>query len=201
MTRPYATLLITVAVLLMPAMAAQADRGVGVSLGRIEIVDVLSPGAGYKLPALGVLNTGDEPGDYEVAITYRADQPEKRPRDSWFELQPRQFHLNAGESRSVDVHLTLPTGADPGDYFAYIEARPITEGEGVRVGVAAATRVTFTVKPSSWLQAQRLRINRWIDESEPWSFIVPGSILGGLLFMTLQRHVRFRSPIERRHEP
>jgi hypothetical protein len=178
--------------------SSSADVGVGVSLGRIEITDQLVAGRDYRLPALGVLNTGDEPGTYEVAITYRADQQQRRPSEKWFDLEPQRFHLEAGTSQNVEVRLVLPDGTDPGDYFAYLEARPVNAGSGVRVGVAAATRVTFTVKPSSWWQAQQIKINRWLDESEPWSYIIPGSLVGGLLFMKLSRHVRFRSPIERR---
>jgi hypothetical protein len=190
--------MIGLALSLLFAGSASADVGVGVSLGRIEITDQLLAGRDYRLPALGVLNTGDEPGTYEVAITYRADQQQRRPSEKWFELEPRRFHLDAGSSQNVEVRLVLPDGVDPGDYFAYLEARPVSEGSGVRVGVAAATRVTFTVKPSSWWQAQQIKMNRWLDETEPWSYIIPGSLIGGLLFMKLSRHVRFRSPIERR---
>jgi hypothetical protein len=171
---------------------------VGVNLGRIEIADRLSPGGSYTLPSLGVLNTGDEAGEYQVSIISSASQAEMRPLDTWFDLQPRRFQLDAGQSQLVHIHLTLPTGAKPGDYFAFIEARPVSERAGVNIGVSAATKLSFTVKPSNWLAAQRLRLNRWLDESEPWSYIIPGSIIGGLLFMKLSRHVRFRSPIERR---
>lgn len=175
-----------------------ADRGVGVNLGRIEIEEELTPGGAYGLPALGVLNTGDEPGDYEVEVTYLHDQPQRRPPAGWFELQPRRFFLDAGETRTVDVRLTLPTGAEPGDYFAFLEAHPVADGEGVTVGVAAATKVSFSVKPSSWLQAQRVQLNRWIDESQPWSYLAAASILGGLLLVVARRYVRFRLPVERR---
>ena len=47
-----------------------ADRGVGVTLGSISIDERLAKGGGYSLPTLGVINTGDEAGEYEVVISY-----------------------------------------------------------------------------------------------------------------------------------
>ena len=183
--------------LLAPAVV-DADRGVGVNLGRIAIEDKLSPGGGYNLPTLGVINTGGEPGNYEVVISYVQDQKEMRPPASWFDFQPQRFFLEAGQTQSVRIRLTLPTGADPGDYFAFIEAHPIAESAGVTVGVAAATRLSFTVKPANWLEAQRVRLNRFIDENEPWSYVVPGAILAALVLLFTRRFFRIRLRVERR---
>jgi hypothetical protein len=177
---------------------AEADPGVGVNLGRIEINDRLAPGGSYNLPALGVLNTGSDPGDYEVVITYLGDQAQKRPPAGWFSLQPQRFYLEAKQAESVNIRLTLPTGADPGDYFAYIEAHPINESQGVRISIAAATKLSFTVKPSNWFDAQRVQLNRYIDDNQPWSYLIPGAALAALLLLTLRRFFRLRLQLERR---
>ena len=192
-----AGLLLFAAVAVLNA-SAHADRGVGVNLGRIEIDDLLKPGQSYRLPVLGVINTGSEAAGYEVAITYLEDQAELRPAVDWFDLEPRRFFLEPGETRGVDIRLTLPTGADPGDYFGLIEPRPEATGEGARIGIAAATKLSFTVKPSSWLAAQRVRFNRLIDENEPWSYLVPALVLlAGVLFVA-HRNFRFGLRVERK---
>jgi hypothetical protein len=176
----------------------QADRGVGVTLGRIDIDGRLSPGGRYSLPALGVINTGDEPGQYEVAVSYEADQPQRRPAESWFSFEPQRFLLYPREIQNVQIRLTVPTGASAGDYFAFIEAQPITSEEGVAVGVAAATKLSFNVKPASWLQAQRVWLNRVIDDAEPWSYLIPGMLLTGMMLFSFARFFRVRFRVERR---
>ena len=57
------------------SQSARAVIGVGVNLGKIEIDEPLKPGGIYNLPILGVVNTGDTEGDYELEITYQQDQP------------------------------------------------------------------------------------------------------------------------------
>jgi hypothetical protein len=115
--RPLLVSLLAAALALLPGMS-HADRGVGVNLGRIEIDDRLLPGGAYNLPTLGVINTGDEPGEYEVVITHQQDQREERPPEGWFSFQPQRFFLAAGRTQNVRIRLTLPAGAKPCDYFA-----------------------------------------------------------------------------------
>jgi hypothetical protein len=160
-----------------------ADRGVGVTLGEIVVEERLAPGGSWELARLGVLNTGDEPGAYEVTVSYADDAGAKRPPPSWFQFSPSRFDLAAGDSRMVDVQLTLPTGADAGQYFAYLEAHPVTEKEGVSVSVAAATKVSFTVKEAGWLEAQRTRVNRWLDENQALIFAGLAAALLVLLYV------------------
>ena len=185
-----------VAALLAGSSSAGADVGVGVNLGRIEVDDRLSPGGRYNLPTLGVINTGDEPGDYEVVISYVADQEEKRPPEGWFEFKPQRFFLEPGETQAVDIRISLPSGADPDDYFALIEAHPVSTQEGVTIGVAAATKLTFTVKPSSQFSAWLLQIRNFFEDNSPFSIVLPPTLAGLLLVYLLAR--RFRLRIERR---
>jgi len=179
---------------------AFAGPGVGVNVANIEVSDLLKPGGGYTLPPVGVINTGDQPGDYEVYVTYLHDQPERRPSQPWFEFQPRRFFLEPNQTQRVGIRVELPSGATPGDYFAFIEARPVVDTEGVSIGVAAATKLSFTVQPSSWLAAQRLHVSRLLRDLEPWSYLIEGLILAGALVYAARRYspVRVRSPFERR---
>jgi len=177
------------------AIPASADRGVGVTLGEIVVDERLAPGGSWELARLGVLNTGDEPGAYEVTVSYADEANARRPPAGWFEFSPSHFDLAAGDSRMVEVRLTLPTGAGAGEYFAYLEAHPVTSAEGVSVSVAAATKVSFTVKDASWLDAQRTRVNRWMDDNQ---LLIYAAIALAAIFF-LYKH-RDRIPFEVRRK-
>ena len=133
---------------------------------------------------MGVLNTGDEAGAYEVTVSYAEDANGKRPPAGWFTFSPARFDLTAGDSRMVDVRLTLPTGADAGEYFAYLEAHPVTTAEGVSVSVAAAIKVSFAVKDASWFAAQRTRVNRWIDDNQ---LLIGGVLAAGVIVLLYRK--------------
>ncbi len=149
---------------------AFAKIGVGVGLGKIQIDEELFPGGIYNLPSLPVLNTGDEDGTYEVEVTYLSEQQEMRPAGEWFSFSPQSFPLAAGASQLVDVSLTLPVDARPGDYFAFLEAHPQAEGEGVTIGVAAATKLNFSVEPKGVLGAAAERIRSLVEANRPVAY-------------------------------
>lgn len=180
------SLVITSLILALSASAAMAKVGVGVGLGKVNIDEPLSPGGIYNLPTLPVLNTGDEAGEYEVEITYLSEQEELRPTQEWFTFSPQTFPLGAGESQQVEVSLILPVDTRPGDYFAFLEAHPLTSGEGVSIGVAAATKLNFTVKPSGVLGAAIERIRSLFETNAPTSYYILG-IAGGLILIALGR--------------
>jgi len=142
---------------------AVAKVGVGVGLGKIQIDEALSPGGIYNLPSLPVLNTGDEDLEYEIEVTYLSEQEEMQPAGEWFNFSPQSFPLTAGSSQIVDIALTLPVDTRPGDYFAFLEAHPTAVGEGVTIGVAAATKLNFTVAPKGVLGAAIERIRSLIE--------------------------------------
>ena len=193
------SLLLAVCAALTPDAAhGDPSRGVGVSLGTIRVDDVLAKGGSYKLPSLGVINTGSEPGDYEVVVSYLDGQSGLRPAASWFRFQPQRFFLSASQVQDVAIDLTLPTGAGAGDYFALIEAHPVVSGEGVTIGAAAATQVSFNVKPSSWFEAQRLRASRYLDSAQPWPLVVLGSLLALVVFLGQRQLLRIDLRIQRR---
>ena len=187
-------ILFLVLVGLLIALPIQAKIGVGVGLGKIQIDEPLKPGGIYKLPNLPVLNTGDEAGDYEVAVTYQHEQPQLRPEEKWFTFTPKTFYLEGGQSQVVEVTLILPTKVAPGDYFAYLEAHPLAKKEGVTIGVAAATKTYFTVKAGTVLGAFTERIKSFLTTYSPTSYIILG-ILGLIILIILFRKffkVRFR---------
>lgn len=128
-----------------------ATVGVGVGTGKIQINEKLHGGTIYQLPSLTVINTGTEPSDYEVSVSYLERQSEAKPPLSWFSFSPQSFHLEPGKAQTVDEKLSLPLNAVPGNYFAYLEARPTQKGKGgtTTIGIAAAAKLYFTVVPSN----------------------------------------------------
>ena len=180
---------------------AFASIGVGVNLGKIEIDEPLKPGGIYNFPSIGVINTGDEPGDYELAVTYHQDQPELRPLAEWFIFTPSSFRLEPGESQSVAVRLALPLKMTPGEYFAYLEAHPvIIAGPGTTIGVAAATKTYFTVAPANIFQAVTHRISSFVKNNAPWTYVVLAIVAGAVVIMLFRRFFAFQFRIKRKED-
>jgi len=176
-----------------------ARIGVGVNLGKIEIDEPIKPGGIYNFPNIGVINTGDEAGDYEVAVTYHQDQPELRPSQEWFSFSPSQFHLKPGESKSVSVKLSLPVRVKPGDYFCYLEAHPIIKaGPGTTIGVAAATKTYFTIIPANIWQAIYYKISSFFEMYAPWTYVVLAVTIGTVILTVLRKFFAFQFKIRKR---
>ncbi len=187
---------LTIAALAQQPATAVADLGVGISLGEIVIEEKLNRGGRHRLPSVTVSNTGTEPSRYEVVITFIQDQEELKPEPDWFRFDPQAFDLDPGESQAVSIGLDIGNGAESGDYFALIEAHPIQADSGVTVGVAAATKLSVHVDPSSTLELWRLRIAQFFDDSSPFSIVLPPTLAGLFLLYFISR--RFRLRIERR---
>ncbi len=158
---------------------ALASIGVGVGTGKIQVEDKLKPGIIYELPPLTVLNTGTEPSDYEVSISYFEKQPELMPELSWFMFSPPTFYLEPGKSQVVNVKINLPLNAKPGDYFAYLEGHPIKRVQaGINtVGVAAAAKLYFTVVPTNIFSAIYYKIISIFAIYSPWPQVVTGTVI------------------------
>jgi hypothetical protein len=150
------------------SLDVRAERGVALDVGRIEVDRDLSRGGSYKLPPIGVHNPGTETADYRIGVTYIDDQRGERPPVDWFSFDPSEVTLAPGEAAPVTVTLNIPAGANPDDYEALIQAAVAPEGEGTTVGVAAAARLEFTVKPSNMLEAWQLEAEGWIEDNRPW---------------------------------
>jgi len=191
-------ILCLLAVFAMPLFTS-ARIGVGVNLGKIELDEPLKPGGIYNFPSLGVINTGDEAGDYEVAVTYHQDQPQLRAEKEWFSFSPSQFHLEAGKSQSVAVKLNLPMKVKPGDYFCYLEAHPIIKaGPGTTIGVAAATKTYFTVAPANIWQAIYYKTSSYFAMHAPWSYVVLAVVITAIILAIIRKFFAFRINIRKK---
>lgn len=188
-------------VLLVPFLA-QGKVGVGVNIGKIEIEEPLKPGGVYNLPTISVINTGDDPGIYELEVTYHEDQPQLRPKREWFSFDPPRFDLAAGQSQRVAVKLTLPVKAEPGEYLAYLEAHPVTatEGGGAIIGIAAATKAYFRVEPANVWQALLHRISAIFRANQPLSLVVLVVVLLGVFIVLFRRFFSMKFGITRKKQ-
>lgn len=165
-------------------LAVFANVGVGVGLGKVVLDAPLKPGTIYDLPTLPVINTGDETTEYEAFIEYQENVPELRPGRDWVTFTPRTFSLEPGKVQPVEMTLRVPVNAKPGDYYAFLEARPLRKARttgGASVGVAAASKFYFTVAPSNIFQAVMYRAISLITRYKPWTYIVFGLI--GFVFL------------------
>lgn len=164
-----------------------AGLGVGVGVGKVQVDEKLRPGTVYKLPQLSVLNTGDEISDYEITIEYHETQKELRPARDWFTFSPQKFNLKPQDIQQIEVTLSLPLKMEPGNYFAYVEAHPVatTNQGGTSIGIAAATKLYFTVEPASPLAGIYYRVLSLWKLYTPWPqrvLIVLAIVLAVILF-------------------
>jgi hypothetical protein len=203
MKRTFSLLAIMMAgtfLLCLPAADIQAQSGVGIMPGTIRVDEPLLPGGRYNLPSLQVLNTGNESSNYGVELAYMAEQEELQPPAEFIILSPTSFHLEPGANQLVSLSLDIPVRAKPGDYLAYVEAHPVATGEGggMQIGVAAATKLYFTVKPANVFVAITNSIANFFTRTAPASYIALGVIVLGLLIFFLRRRIRIDIRIARK---
>lgn len=172
--------------LLVPA-SIFARIGVGVATGKIQVNDKLKPGIIYNLPPLTVINTGDIPSEYEVSMTYFEKQGQLKPPNDWFIFSPQRFHLEPGKVQVVKIKINLPITVTPGNYFGFLEAHPIqkdTSGQ-TTIGIAAATKLYFTVVPANIFYAIFYKIVSFWNIYAPWPqrVLIFVLIVGSALFV------------------
>ncbi|MBT4350012.1 hypothetical protein HOD19_04555 [bacterium] len=193
-------LLTVFALLFVPSIVLGAI-GVGVGTGKIIVDGELHAGTIYQVDPVTVLNTGDEPSDYELAITYHSDQQEMWPDGEWFSFSPSTFHLKPGEVKVVDINLNIPIKAVPGNYFAFVEAHPVvlanTTG-GARINVAAATKFYFSIAPDNIFQGMYYRILSLFHNSAPWGYIILAVIVMAILLTIFKKHFKFNLSVKRK---
>lgn len=192
-------LLFVFCLLFVPALSL-AKIGVGVGTGKIQVSQQLKPGGLYDIPVLSVINTGDEPSSYEIGVAYHEDQPELWPAEEWFVFSPANFHLEPGEAQTVKIKLNLPLKVIPGDYFAFLEGRPVQAMEvgQTSVGIAAAAKLYFTVAPANVFQAVYYKTLSFFNNYSPWPQIVLAVIILAILISLFRKKFSFRLKIDKK---
>ena len=185
------------AVLLVSAAPVRAGKAVSIDVGTIAVREQLVPGGEYRLPTFGVRNPGTEPTSYQITVSYIDDQVALRPPAAWFTFDPAMLTLAVGQSRPIATKLTIPGDAEPGEYAALIGPQIVADGNGAQVGAGAAARLSFTVQPSSGLDAFFRQLFRFLSEN-PWVWI--GALLALALGVLWFFRRRFSISVTRRPE-
>jgi hypothetical protein len=180
-----------------------ATLGVGVGVGKIQVDEDLKPGLIYNLPSITVLNTGDQASDYEMAIEHHENQKEIIPEDSWFTFSPSTFNLLPGKAQEIKITLNLPVRSEPGDYFAYLEARPTqkTAIGTTAVNIAAATKLYFTVVPANIFEAVYYKLLSLWNIYYPWPQIIIVGLVLVLLLLIIKRFINVEIKPKKRGIP
>jgi hypothetical protein len=148
------------------AEVAVAGEGHPLDIRRIRIVDGLSPGESYRLPAFGIRNHRGVRTAYRLVVSADAGQLGRRPPPPWLRFVPPAVVVDHGQSRAVGVRLELPDDAQPGLYAVVL---------GVRPGGPEGVRLTFRIEPAeskhAWL--------RWTANLATW--VVPTLIAAALV--------------------
>jgi hypothetical protein len=189
-------LLVGLALFAASSGTASADRGVALDLGKLEIAPALTPGGGYRLPPVGVRNPGDEVTTYRLVMRSTRGQEGAPVPVDWVEFDPGEVTLEPGASEKVRTRLSVPTGADPGDYEGLLAAQVVTEGSGTQVGAAAAAKVRFEVESTTLLGAWWHQLSTWFEDDAPWTWLVPALLASGLALRQFRR--RFALRLEKR---
>jgi hypothetical protein len=121
------------------AEVALAGKDQHLELRRIRILEGLTPGESYRLPAFGVRNHRGVRTSYRLVVS-AGSGAERRPPPGWLRFVPAAFVIDGGRSRAVAVRLRLPTGAEPGVYAVVL---------GVRPGGSDGAVLTFRIEPTS----------------------------------------------------
>ena len=185
-------LLLGLAVLLLSAGTASAERGVALDLGKVEIAQALTPGGSYHLPPVGVRNPGDDRTTYRMVVSSVAGQSRAPVPESWVHFSPGEVTLGPGQTRKVQPRLSLPTGADPGNYEGLLAAQIVTGGASTQVGAAAAAKLTFEVESTTLLGAWWHKLSTASTEHSPWTWLVPAVLASALVASQLMRRFSFR---------
>ena len=111
----------------------------------------LVAGERYQLPTLRVRNPGTIATDYRMIVQPIAGSG--APDPDWVSFSPVTFSLDPYERQPVEVTLDLPAVVTGGDYEVLISAQIVADGEGARVGAAAASRLAFTVAQAEVAEA------------------------------------------------
>lgn len=160
--------------------------------GEVRLTEQVKPGGIYGLPSLRVFNTGDEITTYGFGVAYHQENPQLRPRKEWFTFNPDTFILEAGKSQEVSITMTVPVKAEPGDYFAFLEAGPVAKNQpGTSVGIAVATKLFFTVAPANIFQAVTYRVSSFFRANSPWSYAGLGIALFILAIFLFRKFFSF----------
>jgi hypothetical protein len=140
---------------------------------------------------MSVINNGDETATYGIKVEYKSKPDRLVPGRDWFTFSPDKFVIEPGKAQMVNVKMTVPIKAVPGDYFCFLSAFPIqgsTPGS-TAVGIAVASKLFFTIAPSNIFVGIYYRVASLIVRYAPWTYIVFGVIILAIFLKFVGRFI------------
>jgi hypothetical protein len=153
------------------AEVAVSGKGHPFDVRRIRILDGLTPGESYRLPAFGVRNHRGLRASYQLILSAGAARAERLPPRRWLRFVPAAVVIDAGQSRAVAVQLQLPADAEPGVYGVVL---------GVHPGESEGARLTFRIEPAESTRA-------WLRQPANPAMWVGPALVGAVLVVFLVR--------------
>jgi hypothetical protein len=133
------------------AQGAAASVGVGVQVGPVRLGTVADRGGNYSLPPVFVVNTGTQAEAISVRVERLSPGPGLVVPPSWVSVTGSAVQLAPGASAKVPLELAVPGQARPGGYRSdiVVTGSPAGAAPGAHIGVAAATKLEFSVSSRS----------------------------------------------------
>ena len=100
--------------------------------------------------------------------------------EDWVRLLAARSHVCSRQTKKVATRLSLPTGADPGDYRGCSRRRSSRKAAAPRSGQPPQRGFSFEVEPATLLGAWWNKLSTWFENNAPWSWLVP-AVLASLL--------------------
>jgi len=147
--------------LLLAASSALA-LSVGVAPGKLDFT--VRPG-GSEVQTLNIINQSDQPSQFQVYV--------EGWHEGWFEINPDQFTLNAGEVRGVEIAVAPPlvTAAGDHDFDMCILCLPPEAELRVGAGIKVPAHVQVTELPI-------MALGWWIAAAALLLALIIGLIVG-----------------------
>ena len=129
------------------AQGAAASIGVGVQVGPVRLATMAHRGGNYPLPPVYVVNTGTQAEAISVHVQRLSPGPGLAVPPSWVSVSGSAVQLAPGASAKVPLKLAVPGQARPGGYRSdiVVTGSPAGAAPGAHIGVAAATKLEFSV--------------------------------------------------------
>ena len=131
--------------------AAQASVGVGVQAAPVRLGNAAHAGGSYALPPVYVINTGTQPEKISVRVERLSKGTGRAVPPSWIQATGSGVQLSPRQSARLPLELVVPGGAKPGRYLSdvVVGGSAVISAGRANLGVAAATRLEFSVAPGS----------------------------------------------------
>ena len=131
--------------------AAQASVGVGVQATPVRLGNVAHAGGSYALPSVYVIDNGTQPETISVRVARLSKGTGRAVPPSWVQAASSGVQLSPRQSARIPLELVVPGGAKPGRYLSdiVVAGSAVISAGRANLGVAAATRLEFTVAPGS----------------------------------------------------